>query len=659
MGLLVPLFLLGTLAIALPVWLHRLKTQSSERQRFSSAMLLEMSEEQVHVRKQIKYLLLLALRILLLLALVFAFAQPYWERPPSLIAAAGSGTQLVLVDASASMGSSGVFEQALEEARRAIDDAPAGAALLVVGASDNLRMIGEASTDKSTQRAALASLSVSALRLDFGAAMQEVGHIAATLPQPVRLHFVSDFQASGMPVRFADLVPANVSELVAHPVGTGDPSNWSIEYLRETAAGLEVGVQSFGASERVADIELVVNDGPAIVESLSDKGKQTVRFSGLQYVEGDNRVQVTITTDDDLAADNRWFSVVENEPPVPVPLITASPDALPVTYMKAALEAAAAGGYRVDLLVPGEFDTRVLSRHRWLLIDDLAALDEMHADAVQAFIVDGGSVLAFVGPRAANLETLPVSGHSLGAASLGPGASRFLSVGRVASDHPALSGTEGWYSVNVERSLPLELLEEDRVIVVLEDGTPLVLERMMGGGRLVLVVDAADNRLSDFPVRPVFVSFIIETAAYLAGTTIFRKNYLAGARLPLSLVGGASGQVIDPDGRTVLSLADTTRAQQIKLEKPGVYEVYRPQGEALVAANIDPRESELRPIEQPLLDRWMESAQMAPATGGLSSAVPDIEQLELWHWLLLGLALLVIGESVLGNSYLKDRASRA
>lgn len=656
MGLIAPLFLLGALTLALPIWLHRLKTQSSERQRFSSAMLLEMSEERVHVRRQIKYLLLLTLRILLLLALVFAFAQPYWERPPALIVAGASGTELVMVDTSASMGRTGVFEQALAEARGAIDDAPAGAALLVVDASDSLTTISEPSDDRSAHRSALASLSVTALRLDFGAAMQEIGQIAATLPQPVRLHFVSDFQASGMPVRFADLVPANVSELVAHPVGTGEPSNWSIEFLRETAAGVEVGARSSGTSERVADIELVVNDGPAVVESLSDRGKQTVRFAGLEYVEGDNRVRVTITTDDDLDADNRWHAVVENEPPVPVPLLTAAPDALPVTYMQAALEAAAAGGYRVELLVPGEFDTRVLSRHRWLLIDDLAALDPLHADAVQSFIAAGGSVLAFVGSRAASLETLPVSGHTLGAASLGANASRFLSVGRISGAHPALSGTEGWFSVSVERSLPLERQAEDRVLVELEDGTPFVLERAIGDGRLLLVADAADNRLSDFPVRPVFVSFMIEAAAYLAGTTVFRKNYLAGARLPLSLVGGASGQVIDPEGRTVLSLADTTRAQQIKLDKPGIYEVYRPQGEALVAANIDPRESELRPIGQALLDRWLESALGAPAGGGSSIAAPDPEQLELWHWLLFGLALLVIGESVLGNSYLRTRA---
>ena len=66
MSFLAPLFLLGIAAIALPFWLHRLQAQSSERHSFSSAMLLETAEQQVHLRRKLKYLGLLALRVVLL-----------------------------------------------------------------------------------------------------------------------------------------------------------------------------------------------------------------------------------------------------------------------------------------------------------------------------------------------------------------------------------------------------------------------------------------------------------------------------------------------------------------------------------------------------------------------------------------------------------------
>ena len=84
MSFLAPLFLAGLLAIALPVWLHRLQTESSERKPFSSAMLLETSEQRIHVRKQLKYLALLALRILALVLVAMAFAGPRWTSPEAL-----------------------------------------------------------------------------------------------------------------------------------------------------------------------------------------------------------------------------------------------------------------------------------------------------------------------------------------------------------------------------------------------------------------------------------------------------------------------------------------------------------------------------------------------------------------------------------------------
>ena len=87
MGFFAPIFLLGAIAIALPIWLHRLQTQSSDRQPFSSAMLLETTEERVHLQKKLKYLVLLALRVALLLMIALAFAKPFLSRPPTLLLA--------------------------------------------------------------------------------------------------------------------------------------------------------------------------------------------------------------------------------------------------------------------------------------------------------------------------------------------------------------------------------------------------------------------------------------------------------------------------------------------------------------------------------------------------------------------------------------------
>ena len=656
MGFFAPLFLLGALAVALPIWLHRLQTQSSDRQPFSSAMLLETTEERVHLQKKLKYLVLLALRIALLLMIALAFAKPFLKRPPTLPTAGAAGTHLILVDTSASMHRTGVFDQAITVANQVIGDAPSGALLQVLTADDALHIGSDLSVVKADHRSAMSMLNVSALRLDFGGAMAAVDRLAESLPPPVTLHVISDFQASAMPVRFADVVPYRVSALLPHVVGTGAPFNWSVEYVRETADGLDVGVLGFGDRERVADVELILNGEVVESRGLSETGPVALRFTDLQYEEGDNRVQVRVITDDDLAADNQWFHVVENEPPSPVPLLTLNSGGLPVTYLSAALESDSTHSYDVEPLVIGEFDSRVLTRHRWALIDDIGSIDEELDNTLTAFLQNGGNLLAFAGERVASASAIPVSGHQLSAASSGVSANEFVSPGQVDTGHPVLAQTEGWHTVNVSRTIAVEVQAADQVLIRLENNEPFLIERRIGSGRILLFLNGLDNRWNDLPIRPVFVSFMVEAAGYLSGVNEISKTYTTGASLPLSLIGSASGQVVDPDGNTVLSLTDTTRAQQINLDKPGFYEVYTPQGDMLVAANIDPRESELSKISQELLDRWKAATGRSAGIGAGQSDIVESAPLELWHWLLFMLAVVFIAESMLGNAYLAPLA---
>ncbi len=656
MGLLAPLFLLGALAVALPVWLHRLQTKSSNRQPFSSAMLLETTEQQVHVQKKLKYLLLLALRITLLLLLALAFAKPFLERAPAAVVDQSAGSRLIALDTSVSMGRSGVFEQAREQARRAIGEAPDGAMLQLIAADGVIRLPRPPSTDKAAQTAAVATLDVSALRLDFGQLMAEVERLAQTLPAPVTLHLVSDFQASGMPTQFADLVPTGVSALIPHAVGTGEPVNWSIETVRQSADGIDVTVQNQGLPDRTVDVQLRINGELAGVRSATGQGRYLLSFGDTTFTEGEHRISVTLATDDDLDADNRWYGVVRVEPPQTVPILTDNPGGLPVTYLSAALESLSDTSFDVLPMVIGDFDPRVLSRYRWAIVDDIGAVDPLLAEELEGFLARGGNLLAFAGDRSLSQETLPLSEHRLAAASLGTGMDAFWSIGQFDTQHPVLSATEGWHRVNVSRTVAIDLDDRDEVLMRLDNGDPFLLEQNRGEGRLLLSLSAVDNRWNDLPVHPVFVGFMIEAANYLSGQVTAADSYTTGDTLPLSLIGSASGQVIDPDGDTVLSLADTAQAQIIRLNKPGIYEVYTSEEETLVAVNIDPLESDLARIPQAVLDRWRDATYSNDETtgSGTGSAIP--EPLELWPWLLLFLAIFAIAESALGNVHIAMKA---
>ena len=103
MSLLSPWFLLGGLAIGLPLWLHLLDRENPVRQMFSSLMFFERRRQSSVKERQFRYLLLLAMRLALCLLLALAFAKPVWE----LAAGAAIGDvprlPLIVLDTSLSM----------------------------------------------------------------------------------------------------------------------------------------------------------------------------------------------------------------------------------------------------------------------------------------------------------------------------------------------------------------------------------------------------------------------------------------------------------------------------------------------------------------------------------------------------------------------------
>ena len=103
----------------------------------------------------------------------------------------------------------------------------------------------------------------------------------------------------------------------------------------------------------------------------------------------------------------------------------------------------------------------------------------------------------------------------------------------------------------------------------------------------------------------------------------------------------------------LLSLAETHRSQDIKLNHTGFYEIYTTDAETLIAVNTDLRESELSVMSNEAITAWREAIS-APVVSDSDSGPVNIEQdsIELWHILLLLMGFVVMAESILGNRYL-------
>src|SRR5215831_19308622 len=78
-GFLAPLFLLGSLAVAIPVVLHLLRQRADPVQPFSAVHLLQHSRVEQARRRRLRDILLFALRAAAVIVLAIAFARPYFR----------------------------------------------------------------------------------------------------------------------------------------------------------------------------------------------------------------------------------------------------------------------------------------------------------------------------------------------------------------------------------------------------------------------------------------------------------------------------------------------------------------------------------------------------------------------------------------------------
>ncbi|MBF8269841.1 MAG: VWA protein [Gammaproteobacteria bacterium] len=660
MSLLAPLFLLGLGLIALPLWLHRLQTQTPEREPFSSTMLLVASEQRVHLHKKLQFLLLLGLRIALLVLLACAFAKPVLEKSTEVFAGESVTLHLLVIDTSFSMGYADHLDAALTTAGNIIDSLDSGQSAQIIAADQRLRIIGERGNDAGQLKSALAALTVGQTRLDFGEMMNGLNGLLEEYNDNIAIHLISDFHASGLPARFADLIPKTAShrpvQLLLYPVSNSVTANWSISSVRRTREGLQVSARGYQSPAQQLTVSLQVNGADVAQQAqlVPANGEMEVFFTQPELASGDNRLVISLAPADNLPGDDRRHVVLENTPALPVLLLTASPDALAVTYLKTALET---GGYTVEAVNIADLDTRILPRYPWLVIDDLGAVTAPLAASVTEYLQAGGAVFTALGERSQSLDVLPVSNHPV--KSLAPfNPDRFYAIARIDGSHPVLAKAAGWRGVNISRAIIPQTGEEDRVLMSLEGGEPLLLEHEYGAGRLLLLTTGLDNSWSDIPVHSIFVTFMAQTARYLGNEFALERQQHAGDTILLKQAGGASGQVIDPSGQTVLTLADTHSTQNVVLRESGFYEVYTPGRQRLIAVNPDPRESDTAAITPDLLARWRAAGEPLPAgTAGQVVEVAPVT-IELWHALLLLLVVIVLAESLLGNRYLGYRTGQ-
>src|SRR5690242_16983860 len=156
MGFLSPWFLAGIAAVGLPLWLHLLRQFKRTPQPFSSLMFFERRVQSSVKHRRLRYLVLLALRMAVLVLLALAFANPFVNQTSA--SAARRKLTVIAVDRSFSMRDGDRFEQAKAQGRRVVQALRGQDLAEVIAVDSHVETLTAPSTDRGAMLAAIDGL---------------------------------------------------------------------------------------------------------------------------------------------------------------------------------------------------------------------------------------------------------------------------------------------------------------------------------------------------------------------------------------------------------------------------------------------------------------------------------------------------------------------
>jgi len=298
------------------------------------------------------------------------------------------------------------------------------------------------------------------------------------------------------------------------------------------------------------------------------------------------------------------------------------------------------------------------------VLSNAVSLPSIFEHTLEQYVSKGGSVLIALGPGARSHMRIPLWAGDVKDTHDYARNGAAATVGQVDFTHPALEQAQpgrdngGWAETKFFYAVTVDP-QHARVAARLSDGTPLLLDRRMGEGHILLLTSGLENLTNDLPLHPVFVAFVDKMARYLSGS-----DALSGSRLVDSFVQlrsatepkgeVASVEVIDLDGQRPLSLAEARTAQTFRLQRAGFYQIRFANGrDAIIGVNPDRRESDLEPIAPDVQQLWSGSKNGASKQAN-AVAVADAKSrpISLWWYIMLLALLVALAETAVASGYM-------
>ncbi|MBN1394448.1 MAG: BatA domain-containing protein [Pirellulales bacterium] len=654
--------MLGWLAAAAaPILIHLFSRRRRRETGWAAMELLRAAVQKRSRRMRFERWLLPAVRAMLIAIVAAAAAGPYLGST-STASSPGRGThRILLFDCSYSMSYKPAdrarFDLAKERARLIVEASFSGDAFSLAAMSRRPRTVLSASLDREAALRAIDDMRPSEQPAELPPTVAVLRRIIDDakkkhpLLERTEIYVLSDLQRTtwspelspSARAEFIDAVKALAESASLRIVDVGGPGadNLAVVDLRpldppvltRRPATLRVELKNFGENKIAKqNVDLLI-DGRAIDRKKIDlpPGESVeVVFSHAFDAPGEKSIEVA-AMGDRLEIDNRRYCVLSVRGEINVLCVDGRPSGKRLDgtadYVALALDVreppAGDAKFNVETADESALVERDLNEFDCLFLCNVARFTDAEVRALAAYLQRGGGVIFFLGDQvqAENYNRLlctPGQGGAGGMKILPARLGRLIERRRFRLDplgfqHPILKTFRG-RGQNVLTATPvfkyfnLELPEDAETNVVLAAaGDPLIVERPMGQGRVVLAATAAEPDFSPLPLWPSFVPLVREMADYCAAGRTRRQNIMVGDRLEMFVAPAAaeaSAKLVAPDkqvhrlrpqslgDRALLSYGDAIESGLYLVKFGSSTEDERP-----FAVNLDTSESDLARIE--------------------------------------------------------------
>ena len=677
MNFLAPLFLLGALAVAAPLFFHLNRGTTREVTRFSTLMFLQPTPLRATHRTRLENLWLLLLRCLVIALLALGFSRPFL-RSPSVASATstGSGRQVILlIDTSASMRREELFSTAQEQASGIVRGLSAEDRLAIMSFDRSAALLvsfEEWQRTSFAERAPLALARIQRLTPSWAATQLDQALIRAAEMRPeasaeetrlMEIIVISDLQEGSRldalqgfewprraAVSFLPIEAKQLGNASMQAVSAEEDKGTNAPRIRVTA-GPETQTEQFS----------ITNEGSSATAYVPPGQSRVVAAPGALTA---GSAKLTLTGDE-TAFDNTLHLVAPAPDETTLHFFGMDTDSDPkqsLFYLRRAFPAREQQSVKLIVQPGSEAPAATALQQARLVVLGNGGSDAAIV-AAEAFAQNGGSV--FVPLTSA--EGVAVIGkllHQPQLAATEAAVKDYALLGEIDFQHPLFSAfadprfgdftkTHFW---KYRRFDPAQLAGA-RVVARFDSGDPAWLQVPLGRGSVFIFTSSWRPEDSDLALSSKLVPLLHALLEQSSNSPQLGTQYVIGDEVPLP-ESAEPLTVRTPDGATI----SVTEERFTATDQPGIYTV-EPMGKRF-AVNLAPDESRTSPLPA---DRF--SSLGVPKTAGdttaaalPAAAVAGLHDRELesrqkpWRWLVIAALGILFCETLLA-AHLTPRAS--